>query len=300
VVIGSSAGGIEALSRVVAGLPADFPAPVVIAQHLDPHRPSHLHEILARHAVLPVRVVEDRETLEDGVIFVVPSNRLVELSAGELQLSAAKPGSVAPSIDVLLESAASVFGEGLIAVILTGSGSDGAAGARFVKEAGGVVVIENPETAMFPSMPGSISASLVDATADLDSIGPVLCDLMEAGRDPSDSPDLDEVRDLIGHIHQRSGIDFGSYKPATILRRLHGRMKATGRPDLATYQAYLESNPEEYARLVNSLLIKVTEFFRDPKVFDYLSDHVLPELIAQARADQRELRIWSAGCATGE
>ena len=299
-VIGSSAGGIEALSRVVAGLPADFPAPIVIAQHLDPRRPSHLHEILARHATLPVRVVEDCEALEDGVICVVPSNRLVEMNSGELRLSAATPGSPAPSIDVLLESAASAFGEGLIAVILTGSGSDGAAGARHVKEAGGVVVIENPETAMFPSMPGSIAASLVDATADLDSIGPVLCDLIDAGHDVGHHSDRDEIRDLIDHIHQRSGIDFGSYKPATILRRLQGRMKATARPDLATYQAYLDSNPEEYARLVNSLLIKVTEFFRDPKVFDYLRDSVLPELIAQARAEQRELRIWSAGCATGE
>jgi two-component system CheB/CheR fusion protein len=106
VVIGSSAGGIEALSRVVASLPADFPAPIVIAQHLDPRRPSHLHEILARHATLPVRVVEEREALEDGVIFVVPSNRLVEISHGDLRLRAAKAGAVAPSIDVLFESAA--------------------------------------------------------------------------------------------------------------------------------------------------------------------------------------------------
>ena len=174
VVIGSSAGGIEALSRVVASLPADFPAPIVIAQHLDPRRPSHLGEILARHATLPVKVVEDRAALEDGVIFVVPSNRLVEISHGDLRLRAAKPGAVAPSIDVLFESAADAFGPGLIAVILTGTGSDGSAGAWHVKQAGGAVVIENPATAMFPSMPGSISPSLVDATADLDSIGSIL------------------------------------------------------------------------------------------------------------------------------
>ena len=107
----------------MASLPADFPAPIVIAQHLDPRRPSHLHEILARRATLPVRVVEDREALEDGVIFVVPSNRLVDISHGDLRLRAAKSGEVAPSIDVLFESAAAVFGPGLIAVILTGSGA---------------------------------------------------------------------------------------------------------------------------------------------------------------------------------
>jgi two-component system CheB/CheR fusion protein len=300
VVIGSSAGGIEALSRVVASLPADFPAPIVIAQHLDPRRPSHLHEILARHATLPVRVVEEREVLEDGVIFVVPSNRLVEISYGELHLRAARAGAVAPSIDVLLESAAGVFGPGLIAVILTGSGSDGSAGAWHVKNAGGAVVIENPATAMFPSMPSSIPPSLVDATADLDSIGSILCDLLAAGNAPAEGSDHDELRDLLERIRERSGIDFSSYKPPTILRRLRGRMNATSRPTLAAYAAYLESDPGEFARLVNSLLIKVTEFFRDPKLFDYLRADVLPELIAEARRDQRELRIWSAGCSTGE
>ena len=298
--IGSSAGGIEALSRLVASLPADFPAPIVIAQHLDPRRPSHLHEILARHATLPVRVVEEREALEDGVIFVVPSNRLVEISAGDLRLRAARAGAVAPSIDVLFESAAGVFGPGLIAVILTGSGSDGSAGAWHVKKAGGAVVIENPATAMFPSMPSSIPPSLVDATADLDSIGSVLCDLLAAGSAPAGGPDHDQLRALLERIRERSGIDFGSYKPATILRRLRSRMSATSRPTLAAYAALLEADPEEYARLVNSLLIKVTEFFRDPKLFDYLRENVIPELLAEARREGRELRIWSAGCSTGE
>src|SRR5664279_1942309 len=300
VVIGSSAGGIEALSRLVASLPADFPAPIVIAQHLDPRRPSHLHEILARRATLPVRVVEEREALEDGVIFVVPSNRLVELSHGDLRLHAARAGAVAPSIDGLFESAADVFGPGLIAVILTGSGSDGSAGAWHVKKAGGAVVIENPATAMFPSMPSSIAPSLVDATADIDSIASILCDLLAAGNAPAEGPDKDELHDLLERINERSGIDFGSYKPGTILRRLHGRMNATSRLTLADYAAYLESDPEEYARLVNSLLIKVTEFFRDPKLFQYLREHVLPELIAEARHEGRELRLWSAGCSTGE
>jgi signal transduction histidine kinase len=110
VVIGSSAGGIEALSRVVASLPSNFPAPIVIAQHLDPRRPSHLGEILARHATLPIKVVDDNAALDDGVIFVVPSNRLVEIVDGELRLRPAKSGKVAPSVDLLLETAATAFG----------------------------------------------------------------------------------------------------------------------------------------------------------------------------------------------
>src|SRR5687767_15362297 len=114
VVIGASAGGIEALSRVVASLPQDLPAPVVIAQHLDPRRPSHLGEILSRHAALPIKVVEETASLEDGVIFVVPSNHLVEIVDSELRLRPARRGSVAPSVDLLLESAAAAYGSGLI------------------------------------------------------------------------------------------------------------------------------------------------------------------------------------------
>ena len=284
VVIGSSAGGIEALSRVVASLPSDFPAPIVIAQHLDPRRPSHLGEILSRHATLPIKVVEEPASLEDGVIFVVPSNRLVEIVDGELRLRPAKPGSVAPSVDLLLETAAGAFGPGLTAVILTGSGSDGSAGAWHVKQAGGAVVIENPATAMFPSMPRSISPSLVDATADLDSIGDVLRDLLAAGGDAPEGREGREFAALLDRIRERSGIDFSTYKTATIIRRLRGRMGATGHSSLAAYRKQLETDPEEYARLISSLLIKVTEFFRDPKVFDHLRDETLP--LAHRRGPQ--------------
>jgi len=300
VVIGASAGGIEALSRVVAGLPSDFPAPIVIAQHLDPRRPSHLGEILARHATLPVKVVEENAPLESGVIFVIPSNRLVEIVNGELRGRIARPGNVAPSIDLLLESAAGAFGQGLIAVILTGTGSDGSAGAWHVKQAGGVVVIENPATAMFPSMPRSISPSLVDARADLDSIGKVLRDLISAGGGTPRGREGRDFAELLDWIRERSGIDFSSYKTATIIRRLRSRMGATGHSSIAAYATLLDTDAEEYARLISSLLIKVTEFFRDPKVFDHLRTETLPLLIGEARRGGRQLRVWSAGCSTGE
>ena len=300
VVIGSSAGGIEALSRVVASLPADFPAPIVIAQHLDPRRPSHLGEILARHATLPITIVEDSAPLEDGVIFVVPSNRLVEIVRGRLHLKPARAGRVAPSVDLLLESAAAAFGPGLTAVILTGSGSDGSAGAWHVKQAGGSVIIENPDTAMFPSMPRSVSPSLVDATADLDSIGSVLRDLLQTDGVPAESRDGKAFAALLERVRERSGIDFSTYKTATIIRRLRGRMGATGHSSISAYAKQLESDTEEYARFISSLLIKVTEFFRDPKVFQFLRDQTMPEVIRDARQQGLELRVWSAGCSTGE
>jgi two-component system CheB/CheR fusion protein len=300
VVIGSSAGGIEALSRVVGSLHSDFPAPIVIAQHLDPRRPSHLADILARYATLPIKVVEDTAALEDGVIFVVPSNRLVEIIERELRVRPAKPGSIAPSVDLLLETAAAAFGPGLTAVILTGSGSDGSAGAWHVKQAGGAVIIENPATALFPSMPRSISPSLVDATADLDSIGEVLRDLLAAGMAERDGGEGREFAALLERIRERSGIDFSTYKTATIVRRLRGRMVATKNPSVVDYAKQLDRDPEEYAKLISSLLIKVTEFFRDPKVFEHLRTETLPALLEDARGEGRPLRVWSAGCSTGE
>src|SRR5438034_297404 len=165
VVVGASAGGIGALSTLLETLPADFPAPIVIAQHLDPTRQSHLREILAQHGPLPVHTVTDHESLQDGVVFVVPANRHVEITDHEVHVRTDTLPSPKPSVDLLLRSAAQTFGERLVAVVLSGMGSDGADGAREVKKAGGTVVIQNPRTAAFPSMPESLAPSTVDIVA---------------------------------------------------------------------------------------------------------------------------------------
>ena len=205
--------------------------------------------------------------LEDGVIFVVPPNRTVEFGDDGLKLRRPKRGTIAPSIDLLLKSAAKVYGERLTAVILTGTGSDGSSGAWHVKQAGGTVVIENPETAKFPSMPASVSPSLVDARADLDSIVEVVGGLMQSSDGLAEGAEDDAFRRLLDRIRERSAIDFNPYKAATIVRRLRGRMDATGTRTVSDYAALVDRDPDEYERLVGSLLIKVTEFFRDPKVW---------------------------------
>src|SRR5262249_57973721 len=162
VVIGASAGGIEALSTVLGTLPADCTVPSGVAQHLDPRQPSHLAEILAQPSTLPVRTVTDREPLAPGVVFVVPADRHVEITDGHLRLLDDTRSRPKPSINLLFSSAARAFGERLIAVILTGTGSDGADGAREVKAYGGTVIVENPETAAYPSMPASLAPTTVD------------------------------------------------------------------------------------------------------------------------------------------
>jgi two-component system, chemotaxis family, CheB/CheR fusion protein len=306
VVVGSSAGGIEALSRLVAKLPGDLRAPLVIAQHLDPSRLSHLGDILGRHSTLPVRTVADREQLRPGTVYVVPANRHVEISDHDLRLlvrsEGVQEGAIhsKPSIDLLLSSAAHLFGEGTIAIILTGTGSDGAAGAIEVKKAGGTVIIQDPRTASYPALPLSLPPTIVDVIAGLDEIGPILRELLAGEYTPKDMHEETALRNLLRQLEVRHGIDFQSYKRPTILRRLQRRMAATGNSTMLDYIRYSEAHPDEYHHLISSFLIKVTEFFRDTETFSYLQARVLPELIEEARHRDKQLRIWSAGCATGE
>ncbi|MDQ2783556.1 MAG: ATP-binding protein [Chloroflexota bacterium] len=300
VVVGSSAGGIEALSTLVGTLPADFAAPVVIAQHIDPARRSHLAEILGRRSTLPVRTVEDVTRMEPGVIYVVPANRQVEIADGHVRLREDDQPGPHPSVDLLLSSGAQAYGEQLIAVILTGSGSDGTVGAREVSAAGGTVIIQNPATASYPAMPQSLAPTTVDIIADIEQIGAILHDLVTGDRVIIRPTEERALRTFLEQLRARSGIDFNGYKMPTIMRRLQRRMLATGAARLADYIRFLGSHPDEYQRLISSFLIKVTEFFRDADLFAYLRDRILPPLIAEARVNGNELRLWSAGCATGE
>src|SRR5688500_17923592 len=278
VVIGASAGGVEALTALVGTLPETLGAPVIIAQHLDPRRPSHLREILERRTKLPVVLVEERERLQPGTLYVVPSDRHVDVVEGdggaevvtEVDGSRAQPPEKSdrsspptpaqpkPSIDRLLRSAAEVFGEGLIAVVLTGSGSDGAQGARVVKEHGGTVIIQNPQTASFPSMPLSLAPATVDIVADLETIGPLLEELLAAPRVPAEPAEARALRTVLEHLRERSGIDFSAYKLPTILRRLQRRMVAKDVAEVSEYVRFLQRIPDEYEKLVSSFLIKVT------------------------------------------
>src|SRR5215207_8835078 len=301
VVVGSSAGGVDALLTFVATLPRDFPAPIVVAQHLDPRRQSHLGEILSNRSVLPVRTASGDQPLQPGIIYVVAADRDVEITDHALKVTAptgAAP-SPRPSIDRLLATAARTFTDELVAVILTGTGSDGATGAQAVKAHGGTVIVQNPDTATYPGMPLAVPSSAIDIVADLEAIGPLLGDLVSGTYSIPASSDDSDLHAFLDRVRERTGLDFSAYKRATIVRRLQRRMAAAGAATLMDYRRYMERHPEELQRLVASFLIKVTEFFRDPELFTYLSDRVLPALVSEAR-ERGALRIWSAGCATGE
>ena len=300
VVTGSSAGGIDALLALVGGLPADFPAPIVVAQHLHPAHPTHLAEILAQRSPLPVRVVGEREGLAGGAVYIVPPGHDVVVVDGAATTSVETRPGPKPSVDRLFSSAAETYGDGLIAIVFSGMGSDGLAGVRDVKEHGGTVIIQDPRTASHPSMPLAIPPTLVDLTAPPEAMGGLLQELIRGTRTPDGATEQNVMRALLTQLRDRTGIDFLQYKTPTIMRRLSRLMVAAGVENLSEYIRHLQAHPEGYPRLVSAFLIKVTEFFRDAALFDELKNVVLPRLIAEAAQNDNELRIWSAGTSTGE
>lgn len=303
VVVGSSAGGVGALSTLVSTLNRNFPAPIVLAQHLDPQRPSHLGSILERRSTLPIVVVSENPPtpLESGKIYVVPSNRHVTISDHHVLLEGDHGERPKPSIDRLLSSAAAVYGEHLIAVILTGSGSDGAAGAVDVKNAGGVVIVQNPETAAYPSMPLSLPPTAVDHIVEMEQIALLLYDILKGVHLPEPTEKIeDPLRELLAQVSAQTNINFRNYKSSTILRRIGRRMAVTHNATIRDYGEYIRSYPTEIQELVKAFLIKVTGFFRDPEAYDVLKQTAIPQLVEKAKDNGRTLRLWSAGCATGE
>ena len=310
VVVVAPRGGLDALAAIMGELPATFSAPVVIGQHASIWRDEAVTELGARSA-LPVRTIQDRTALEPGTVYVVPAGKHAAIIDGHVALRerdevAGEPGVLAPllagpapSLDLLLRSAAGAYGEGVIAVLLAGTGADGVDGARDVKQAGGTVIVQNPQTAEYADVPQSLAPNTVDVVADVETIGALLQELVAAPppEEPAESRAMGTVLD---QLRERSGIDFTSYKAPTIMRRLQRRMVATGHHQIADYARYLQRRPDEYDRLVSSFLIKVTGFFRDPELYDHLRQHTIPQLIEEARTRGNELRIWSAGCATGE
>ena len=302
VVVGSSAGGVEALSILVSTLPADFPAPIVLAQHLDPNRPSSLDGILQRRTQLSIDVVNSRTHLQPGKIYVVPANRHVTIDDSYVEVQGDHNKRPRPSVDMLFSSAAEVYGERLIAVILTGSGSDGAAGAVDVKNAGGTVIVQDPQTARYPSMPLALPPTLVDFEVPIERIGPLLYDLLKKGESlpqPEEKTD-DVLRSILEQVSRQANIDFRLYKSSTILRRISRRMAVTHCSTMHDYLDYLKANPQEVGELVKAFLINVTQFFRDSDAFTYLKSQILPKLIARGLERDHTLRVWAAGCATGE
>ncbi|MBV9439181.1 MAG: hypothetical protein JOZ24_04230 [Candidatus Eremiobacteraeota bacterium] len=300
VVTGSSAGGIDALIAFLTRLPATFAAPVVIAQHQAPGHTSRLTEILRSKTPLAVEPLDGKTALQPGTVYVVGEARDVEILDGSATvMPRAEPGPK-PSIDRLFQTAAEAYGDRLIAIIFSGMGSDGLAGARVVKAQGGTVVVQQPESAAFPHMPLAIPPNLIDISTRPEAMGQLLDALVRVPAQPHATAEQNVLRTLLIQLRDRSGVDFTQYKTPTITRRLSRLMVAAGITSISEYLQHLQAHPQAYRRLVSTFLIKVTDFFRDAPLFDELRTTIVPRLVADARERGSELRIWSAGTSTGE
>ncbi|MCE7029661.1 PAS domain-containing protein [Jiella sp. CBK1P-4] len=300
--IGASAGGVGALKELFRQLPNDLGLAYVVITHLSPDQPSALHQILAGVTDLPTTQVTDRATLEPDHVYIIPPDRELVIDGDDVR---ARPftearGHRAP-VDMFFRSVAKGRGDGL-AVILSGSGSDGAVGVRDIKEAGGVIFVQEPKTAEFPMMPRSaIAMGVADFVAPLPRLAERIVEVTkskEAVRSLAVMPADQLLQRIVSFLKSRTGHDFSAYKRATVMRRVARRMQVARCSDLSQYFEYVVTNPEEAQELLGDLLISVTSFFRDASAYEALGKTVIGSLLENA--GDAGIRIWVPGCATGE
>jgi two-component system, chemotaxis family, CheB/CheR fusion protein len=313
--IGASAGGLEALSELLEALPPLLGAAVIVVQHLDRSRESLLREILARKTALPVIEAVHGLIPQADSIYVIPPDVTLTVVDGHLHLDA-RPMGRAPHlpIDALFKSLAQECGGSGIGIVLSGADSDGAAGIQAIKTAGGITFAQQPRTARFPSMPQSaIETGCVDfvltpilIAAELARIAshPYLRAVEVASEPESSGRIADSASELslkrvFRRLRAAHGVDFSRYKPATLQRRLARRMALQRIDNIDEYLALIDGDPAEVAALYQDFLIRVTSFFRDPAAFQALNAQVFPDICA-SRSSREPIRIWVAGCATGE
>ena len=294
----ASAGGLDALTRVVREMEPDGRLCVVVAQHMAPDRDSLMATLLQRETQVPVEELQDGAPVRPDRIYVVPPNTDAVLRNGTFQLVAAedRPGVPKPSGDRLLKSIATEAGEKAIAVILSGTGSDGAYGIQAVREAGGAVISQDLGTAKHDSMPAAaIETGCVDLVLEPQAIAGHL-DRIVAGDRNFDILQSDSVEtpldELMTVLLARTRIDFRDYKEGTFRRRLQRRMQARGTDSVDDYIACCRESEQETRALYRDLLISVTRFFRDPHEF-FLLRETLAERIEAMR--DRPIRVWVAG-----
>ncbi|WP_231626470.1 chemotaxis protein CheB [Novosphingobium sp. AAP83] len=309
IAIGASAGGLEAASKLLDGLPATSGMAFIIVQHLDPTHKSMMAELLAKHSAMTIIEACNGGQLSPDHVYIIPPGRFLSVRAGVLHLTPKQTqhGTRLP-YDCLLKSLAKMHGPQTTAIVLTGTGADGSGALAALKAAGGHVIAQLPEEAEYDGMPrAAIATGLVDQILALADIPAALIGRQEApsGKtDPSREQPVEQANALaaiITLLKDRTAHDFTQYKSGTMARRIERRMGllALERSNLVAYLELLNDNSAECDLLVKDLLINVTSFFRDPGVFEALEASAIPELIERL-TDHQALRVWVAGCSTGE
>jgi two-component system CheB/CheR fusion protein len=309
VAIGGSAGGVEAFLELFQYLPPDTGMAFIVVSHLAPSHKSHLVEILSSRVAMPVTEIQDQMIPEPNHVYVLPPNAVLTISRGVLQLAPRPEHRPVLVIDEFFRSLAADQKNRSVGVVLSGMDSDGALGLKVIKGEGGIAIVQAPESARFPSMPrSSIGADHVDLVVPPADIGLELARLasqflrpelrsLEDGQAPvGQEQQFTRILNMLSGV---SNIDFRGYKPATLQRRIARRMLLKRFETLADYLRYLQVHNEELNELHEDALIGVSRFFRDPDVFNVLKSDILPRIFENRESGQ-QVRIWVAGCSTGE
>ena len=313
--IGASAGGLKPIEDFFDNMPNDSGMSFVVVQHLSPDFKSLMDELLARHTDMSIHKVIDGVTIEPNSIYLIPPEKNMSIKGGKLLLAdkAKKPQLHLP-IDNFFESLADNIGESSVAIVLSGTGSDGSRGIKRVRESGGLVVVQEPESAGFDGMPrAAIASGVVDLICEPHEMPARLVKYQEDfDRQAIQQSEFENEFDgiapgangsvmlrLFRFFRQRDNVDFSLYKQGTIQRRLERRMRMSTRATLDSYFDLVEEDESEAEQLFRDLLVEVTSFFRDPEAFERLRNVVIPEMIQSAEKNT-ELRVWVCGCATGE
>jgi two-component system, chemotaxis family, CheB/CheR fusion protein len=317
VALGASAGGLEALQGFFDAMPADPRLAFVVVTHLAPQHDSLMAELLGRASAMPVTEAKQGEQVEAGHVYIIPPGCLMGIRGGTLRLEPAAPRPASlRTIDHFMCALAQDQQERSAGIVLSGAEHDGTAGLKEIKAAGGLTLVQDPETAKFPSMPRSaIEAGVPDRVLPVGRMGQALLDYLtyaptDAVRDeppappklaPDEPPGMTaRLHEILGLVHTRTGHDFRWYRPAMLLRRLRRRMGLNRVGNVSAYVELLQQSDNELTALVKDFLISVTDFFRDPEAWKVLAEGVIPDLIRNAATTDTAMRVWTPGCATGE
>ena len=304
VAIGASAGGLEAIHEFFDNMPSNGNLSFIIIQHLSPDYKSLLVELISKHTHMQVYEATHGAKAESNCVYVIPNNKLLTIKNGHLQLGVKNFDKVPnTAIDTFLHSLAEDQAEKAIAIILSGTGSDGSKGIQSIKQAGGMVLVQDPLSAKFDGMPNTAIAT---GFADL-ILAPELMPeevFNYINERPihivtEDKPDENLLPEVLKLIEKHCSYDFHNYKTPTILRRITRRMGLMGYKKFTDYLEFLRISPEECRSLGKEFLIGVTKFFRDSAAFQILRGEVLPDII-NSKNDNEILKIWVTACSTGE
>ncbi|TXD93685.1 PAS domain S-box protein [Gillisia hiemivivida] len=311
--IGASAGGLKAFKSFIKNIPEKSGIAYVLVQHLDPDHKSLLSEILQKVTKIQILEITDDIDVEPDKIYILPANKMLMANDGILKLEPRpKPekGTTNLPINLFFDSLANVHQSHSIGVILSGSGSDGTEGFKAIKNKGGTTFAQDEASAEWDDMPRhAAEAGVVDFVLPPERIPEKIVELIgerntDKGEEQNNSEDNSEdnskaIQQILDLLQERRGTDFTYYKKTTIGRRIDRRITINKCKNIDAYLHFIKNNNEEKDLLYQDLLIPVTDFFRDPKIFDHLCQTVLPNILNNRKSGDA-IRIWVAGCSTGQ